>query len=251
MIALSLFILSAAIIIPVLFFAFKENPTCFDGKQNQGETAPDMGGPCEKLDPRFLKPVRVLWSRSMKIKPGLYTAVAFVDNPNLEAKAKDVPYRFSFYDSEGVKIGVRYGKTDIYPGKVFPVYEDSINTNEAEVAKTAFDFLKQPVWYKAREDKTAGLLVKEKTLKLSKRATVLEARLINTSIDDKENIYLVATLFDENGNAVAASQTYVPYILAGAEKKISFTWPKPMKNVVSNNISILIPLDVPHEGKTD
>src|SRR3989344_7429415 len=67
--------------IPAAIFLYKP-PTCFDGKQNQEETAVDKGGPCLLLDERTLVPHAVVWSRSFEVRDGTYSAVAYIENPN-------------------------------------------------------------------------------------------------------------------------------------------------------------------------
>ena len=49
---------------PVVYLIISIKPTCFDGKQNQGETAPDKSGPCLVLDERYITPYAVMWARS-------------------------------------------------------------------------------------------------------------------------------------------------------------------------------------------
>jgi len=209
----------------VLILWIHEPATCFDGKQNQGETAPDMGGPCKRLDPRFVEPVKILWVRPLRLRAGYYNAVAYVENPNTYAGAKQVPYKMSFFDEDGVLVKTVAGKTDLYPSSVFPVFEGGIDTGAREVTQARFDFLTEPNWERVGKLPMAGIKVQNQSLNKTRHALRLVARVKNTTIDDKADIYFVATLFDKNGTAIATSRTYVPYIRANKSKEITFTWP--------------------------
>ncbi len=232
-----------ALSMPFIFAALKENPTCFDGKQNQGETAPDLGGPCLKLDPKFVSPVKVLWSRALKLRPGMYNAVAMIENPNLNAMVKNIDYKMTFFDSKGVIVTERYGTTSIYPGEIFPIYEDSISTKFAEVSRVKFSFIENPIWIRADKYEKPKIVIKEKILGETLRGTRLETTLLNAGVKDVSDIYLVAVIYDSTGSALATSQSYLPYLLSGKESTLIFTWPLKFKNkAVSSIVYILTPV---------
>ena len=240
--AFGLILFVMASLLPVVLLMLQETPTCFDGKRNQGETAVDMGGPCKKLDPRFLEPVNITWVRAVKLRQGMYNAVALIENPNVDAIAPPVKYKMTFYDKRGVIVNVRYGETPIYADKLFPVYESFINTGFSEITRAEMQFLESPIWYKGSNDLTEGIIIKQKRLLSGNAKTRLETVLVNTSVEDKENIYLTAIISDKDNNVVAVSQSYLPYLLSGDEQKVAFTWPFMIKEVaVSPNIFITIP----------
>ena len=228
--ATGLLVILLAVLIPVILLWIHEPATCFDGKQNQGETAPDMGGPCKRLDPRFVEPVKILWVRPLRLRAGYYNAVAYIENPNTYAGAKQVSYKMSLFDKDGVLVKTVAGKTDIYPSTVFPVFNGGINTGERDVTQARFDFLTSPAWERVDKLPMTGLKVQTQNLTKTRHAIRLTARIKNTTIDDKADIYFVATLFDKNGTAIATSRTYVPYIRANKSKEITFTWPNTLSN---------------------
>ena len=59
----SIVILAIILIVglPAFLLLYKA-PTCFDGKQNQGEGGIDCGGPCVKLCPSAFLPPEVIWT---------------------------------------------------------------------------------------------------------------------------------------------------------------------------------------------
>src|SRR3989344_810264 len=140
--------------IPLLKFSYHA-PTCTDGVQNQGETAPDKGGPCPILDARALSPASILWSRSFTVRDGLYSSVAYVQNDNAQAGVRLVSYRFGLYDGKNVLIAERAGQMFIMPASVTPVYEFNINTGNRAVAHTYFEFSGPLVWERLKNEAAA------------------------------------------------------------------------------------------------
>ncbi len=242
--ALGLFLIVLGISIPSILILMHEPPTCFDGKQNQGETAVDMGGPCERLDPRYLEPLHVRWVRPLKLRDGFYNAVAYVQNTNVNAGAKDLSYRMRFYDEQGVLVATRVGKTDVYPSMIFPVFEGAIDSGKRELTRATFEFLGQPYWKRVDKAPMTNIKISGQRLNLTRHSVRLTAKAKNTSIDDKYDIHFIATLFDKKGTAIAVSHTYLAYLPADKEEEITFTWPKSIPGEAhSVDIIPLIPLD--------
>ena len=74
---------------------FYQRATCTDNIQNQNEEGVDCGGVCAKLC--VAPPVTALWSRAVRIAPGVYHAVALVKNPKSDALGIGLPYSFSLF----------------------------------------------------------------------------------------------------------------------------------------------------------
>ncbi|MBI4093972.1 hypothetical protein HY417_03335 [Candidatus Kaiserbacteria bacterium] len=208
-----------------------EAPTCSDGKQNQGETAIDKGGPCPLLDERTLGPGSVLWSRAFPVRGGLYSAVAYVENPNEGAGVRAVKYRFGLYDERNILVAERRGTTFIMPGGITPVFEGTIGTGNRTVARTYFEFTSRPVW--ERMENAAGVLVVgNKTMTTPELIPRLSARVRNVSVEPVLNPSFVAIVFDPAANAFVASATTLSRLAPGEEKEIAFTWPDPFTSTV-------------------
>ena len=71
------------LLIGVLYFMFKSDPTCFDGKRNQGEEEVDCGGPCrpcpEVIELASLEVGAPEWVHDIDNK---YDAIVKIKNPN-------------------------------------------------------------------------------------------------------------------------------------------------------------------------
>ncbi len=208
-----------------------ESPSCTDGKQNQGETGIDKGGPCPLLDERTLSPSSILWSRSFPVRGGLYSAVAYIENPNEGAGARKVTYRFGLYDERNVLVDERRGTTFIIPGGITPVFEGAIGTGNRTVARTYFEFTSAPVWERL-ENAGSVLVINNKNMSDVDSRPRLTARVKNTSVTPVLNPSFVAVVFDPAANAFAASATTLSRLAPNEEKEIVFTWPDPFSATV-------------------
>src|SRR3989338_1194931 len=202
-----------------------EPASCFDKEQNQGETAPDKGGPCLILDERALSPISVLWSRSFKIRDGYYTSVAYLQNANDNAGIRALKYKFGLYDSRNVLIAEREGTTFVMPAGITPIFESAIDTGNREVAHTYIEFTETPLWERA-SDPAAVITMNNKEISDITSAPRLEASVTNTSVAPLSDLSFIAAIFTTSGNAFAASKTTLSGLSAGEQEKIVFTWPE-------------------------
>ncbi|HET8581172.1 MAG TPA: hypothetical protein VFL98_01750 [Candidatus Paceibacterota bacterium] len=220
-----LFVIVVAAAVPVAR-ALYHAPTCSDGIQNEGETAPDLGGPCVALDPATLQSVSVEWARAFEVRQGEYGAIAYLLNPNHGAAVLAVPYTFSFYDANNVLVGERSGTTTIMAGATTPVYVGGISTGSRDIAHTFFKFT-APLSWVAATNPGAQLIVANTRAANTNAAPTITTDVTNTDVTDRDAITYVATAFDPAGNAIATSKTYVGQLAGGATKRLVFTWPDP------------------------
>jgi len=225
------FLFFAAIIgIPVAVLLY-DPPTCFDGKQNQGETAIDKGGTCPLLDERTLSPSSILWTRAFLVRGGLYSAVAYIENSNEGAGVQAVQYRFGLYDERNILVAERRGTTFIIPGGITPVFEGAIGTGNRSVARTYFEFTSRSVWERL-SNAASVLSVNNKNVIDVDSMPRLTARVKNTSVAAVLGSSFVAVVFDPAGNAFVASATTLPRLAPNEEKEIVFMWPDPFPATV-------------------
>ncbi len=215
---------------PLLYWYAGIQETCFDGIQNQGESAVDKGGPCQLLDERTLTPHAILWTRALQVRDGTYSVVAYVENPNENAGVMLAPYRFRLYDDRNVLVAERLGATYVMPGTITPFYEGAIDTGNRSVARAYLEFTAPLVWERLF-DATRPIVVATKDLTDPGSSPRLVARIQNTSVADLQDVQFVAVIFDTAGNAIEASSTVVPSLEDGDEKEIVFTWPDPFEYV--------------------
>ncbi|PIR82734.1 hypothetical protein COU20_00970 [Candidatus Kaiserbacteria bacterium CG10_big_fil_rev_8_21_14_0_10_59_10] len=221
--------------IPLLVWLYKP-PTCFDGRQNQGETAVDKGGPCAVLDERTLIPHSVQWSRAFPVRSGsisagAHNAVAYIENPNGEAAVMYAPYAFRLYDPNNVLVAEREGIAFIMPGSITPIFEAGIPTGGRSLTRTFFEFTAPLVWERAT-DMAREIAILGKQARDPSTAPRVTAIAENTSVADARNVQFVAVVFNPAGNAFAASETVLPLLAAGERRELVFTWPEAFREMV-------------------
>lgn len=227
---------------PLAYWYFSKPATCYDGIQNQGETKVDRGGPCPLLDIDALSPTGLLWTRSFKVRDGLYSSVAYIQNPNPNAGVRAVRYKFGLYDDRNVLVTERAGTTYVMPGSVTAVYEGGIETGSRTVAHTYFEFVETPRWERLF-DTSSVLSIRETAMSDTDTMPRLTAVVQNTSVSELRDIKLVAIVSDPAGNAFTASQTALPLLAPGQTERITFTWPAPF-NVTVGRVAV-VPLSPP------
>src|SRR3989338_1291289 len=218
------------IVIPIAKYIFQTR-TCTDGKQNQGETAPDKGGPCPILDERALSPSSILWSRSFSVRDGSYSSVAYVVNENANAGVRQVSYRFGLYDESSVPVAERVGKMFVMPLSITPAYEMKIDTGNRKVSHTYFEFTEPLIWERLKSG-AAVISISNKEITDIGSSPRLEAIAENVSIAPVLDLSFVTVIFDSTGNARATSMTSLARLDAGEKQKIVFTWPNPFTSSV-------------------
>jgi hypothetical protein len=227
---------------PIAFKILTIPSTCHDGKEDQGETSVDRGGPCLLLDDTYLQPHAILWARSFQVRDGSYNAVAYIQNPNKSAGVVAANYQFALYDSQNVLIADRTGTTYIMPGGVTPVFTAGIDTGNRIVAHTYFTLTDPSLTWERMINPTAPISVTGKLISTTDTVPQLAATAGNSSVSDIKNISFVAVVYDTSGNAINASATLVSDLPAGATTPIGFTWPNPFSaSVGSEDVIPLMP----------
>ncbi|MEN9621691.1 MAG: hypothetical protein RLZZ67_125 [Candidatus Parcubacteria bacterium] len=206
------------------FFLFYKAPTCSDGKQNGGERGVDCGGKCARLCPADFTSTRVLWSHSMKILPGIYNSLTYIQNPNQAVEIKSLDYSIKLYDIEGILIAERKGSTFVPAGQKFVVFQGGIKTGERTPVKTTFEFTAEPLWRPGNV--LSKLRVLNSELEQSNSPKV-EVKIQNDAVDQSfSNIDAYVILYDKDDNRVAFSKTVIEQIGATEVQSLYFTWPE-------------------------
>ncbi len=206
------------------FFIFYKAPTCFDGVQNGGETGIDCGGGCVKLCPADFAPPRVLWSYAVQVLPGVYNALAYVQNPNPSVQASSLPYDMRIYDDQGLLIAERTGSAFIPAGQKFAVFEGGIDAGRRVPARTTFEFTSLPNWTPGAMSSKLHTDSVDLVQGPSPKAEVV---VRNESAGSSfSNIDTFIILYDKDDNRVSFSKTVIDSIAAGGTVIKTFTWPQ-------------------------
>lgn len=230
----------AGVLMLVVFFltyqaAFNQAPTCFDGAQNGDEKGTDCGGSCTLLCTNESRAPVVLWARVFKAGPQIYTAAAYVQNPNIGAGAHKVGYTFQLFDAKNILLIERQGTLDIPPVQTVPFIDPNINVGNRMPVKAIFAFTAEPVWQK----QGAVPSLRTGNQYLAADGSLLSATINNDSAFDAKNVTVAAVLFDASGTARAASRSLIPTITRRGSQNVTFTWSGGVPAIVRAEITVL------------
>lgn len=218
---------------------FYQKGDCFDAIMNEGETGVDCGGVCVRICALSVMPPAIAWADSFKIADGQYNAVAYIENKNATAGTPVLAYTFQLFDGATL-VAERKGQTALPPNSIYPIFEGRIFTDGKPVTNTKLTLEPVALWVPTQvgreQFRTSNLNLTGADVKPR-----LGVNIENTELTKADNVEVVATLFNEAGKAVTASQTFIETLEGRSTKDIVFTWPSPIAKTVR---SCSIPSDV-------
>ena len=221
---LSLVVAVVFVAVGFLLWTYWPVPSCFDGRQNAGEAGVDCGGSCARVCQNQAVPLKILWSRVFEVTAGVYTAVAMVENANLEAGVVVLPYSFRLMDESNLLVTFRQGETYANPGEKFIIVEGGIGTGEGRPARAFLEFGPH-AWQ--RPPAEAPLLEAPSKILTNERPARLTVTVANRSIIDLPKVEVAAILSDPAGNVLGSGTTFVENLRREAERQAYFAWPEP------------------------
>lgn len=224
----------------VYFMNFYQPANCFDLMMNGDETGIDCGGGCVQICAADVLPPRVVWAESFKVATGQYNSVAYVENLNQTAATPELNYTFQLLNN-GIVVAERTGTTVLPPNSVYPIFEGRVFTDSREdVTETRIVLQEANLWLPASVGRDQFRSVDIELSGADSRPR-LDVEIENTNLVAAEDIEVVATVINDAGEPVTASQTFIERIEPRSTEDIVFTWPNPIAKTVR---SCIIPTDV-------
>ena len=214
------------IFIPYIFRSYKK-PTCFDQRKNQGELGIDCGGPCAvRCDLQIIK-LKILWSKSFEIVNGVYSAVALIENPNINIRTDNLAYIFRLKDKSGGILSEITGRTFIPNLRTLAIFESGFRTDK-EPATADFEFIEGALW-KHDETRPADIAVRSKVFSKLDNSPRLDVKVENKSFQNIEKLEIIAIIYNSSKEAIGASRTFIDDFKRDGVEDIVFTWPQSFK----------------------
>ena len=215
----------------VFFSTFYKAPTCSDGVKNGNELGVDCGGSCQFLcTADALTPV-ILWSKIFNISGDVYSAVAYVENPNISSKNDNASYTFRIFDENNHLITVREGKTTIPKNQKFAIFETGFILKNTKPKSADFAFNSFSQWKKDTQSKP-NLSISYEPIIVSSAGSRIDGTISNNSFINVGRVEIDAFILDSNENVVASSQTFLDSLAQKSSQPFVFTWPKTFDNPV-------------------
>jgi len=223
------------------FVWFYTPDSCFDLMQNGNERGVDCGGNCVRICAFEVMPPELVWADSFEITPGQYNTVAYVENKNQYAATPELRYTLELLTADGRVIAERSGSTILPPNSIYPIFEGRIFTEIDEpVTDTRLTMEPSELWLPASVGRGQFKALDINLQSVDARPR-LDVRMENTELTGAENVQVVATIFNDAGQPLQASQTFMEEIPARSVRDITFTWPQSIAKTVR---SCTVPTDV-------
>lgn len=224
LILLVLVAVAALVAVGTLIATLYQAPSCADGKRNQDETGVDCGGSCKLLCTDSQTAPVVSFVRELPQNSGRLDVIAYVENPNAFAAAKDVRYEIEFLGENGTTLGTKTGTIDLPPAASVPIYIPNAFADALSVRQTFLSFERESIRWYTPEEELEPFGVDAIQVAGTEDAPRVTATITNPSTDSSRNVKVVATLFDEEGVVFAASQTVIASLAGRGEASVVFTW---------------------------
>ena len=221
------------------YFILREQPSCSNGTQDGAEEGRDCGGSCRYLCDGTLALPITHFARAVPVGPGQVGAVAYLENRNPNAGARDVPYVLKAYDANGLLVGEKHGAAYLPPRKVFALFEGRMETGDRVPVRATFDWKEEPRFERMSEEPLID--IRNKRFETVPEGSRLDALLYNASLSNIRGIDVTALLFDGQGNVYAASATKVNELPNQSTAAISFTWPHTLREPARIEVLYTVP----------
>ena len=204
----------------------KPAPTCFDNKQNQGETGIDCGGPCSPCEIKTLAPIEASWIKYFSADNQTVIA-AEIKNSNPNWAAISFSYTFDVYGKDGVKIKNFTKNSFIYAGEikylVEPVEIDFKNIYDVKISFSNIN------WESAEKFPKPDIKTREIKTEAADQdvfGVIVNGFITNNNAFSLSKIRISGFLSNQSAIQIGASKTELEDIKAFEERAFKLNFPK-------------------------
>lgn len=220
--------LAVLVLIGFYFYAKSQQPTCFDGKQNQGEEGIDCGGPCAiSCEVKELLPIRTETFPVITYPDKSFDLLGVVENPNRGWVLRNALAVFYLYDQfNRLQDKITAGKISILPREVRYVTVLNLNKLDYPVGKVELKIeydLTQ--WQKTSLDFLPVSLINQQI-----KDNTFFAEISNPTGETFRNLELIIRFFDQENNLVGITRSIIQEVKPFETMPISLTLP-PADNI--------------------
>ncbi len=215
-----------ALVALTLVATLYEAPSCADGKQNQDERGTDCGGSCRYLCIADVRQPSVRFVRYLTNVPGRVDAIAYIDNPNTREAVDDARFTVTLYGEHG-EIASKEGSVDLPPSSTVPVFIPGVAKGDAVPERAFLAFAEDSLKWFRMDPENLPLTVVGTKIEETADGSRITATIRNAGVTAQYRVNVIATVFDAENNAIAASAT-VADVPSGGETPLVFTWNTPL-----------------------
>lgn len=222
-IILGLVVLFAIPFFTWIFLLIYKEPGCFDNLQNGGETGVDCGGVCQKICTQNAQSPEVVWFQTFPESKETVTGVALLENKNREAEARNLPYTFSIFN-KGIELDTKEGTVFLAPEKRTPVIVKGLNFGVSEIDHVSFQLGEPEGWFKVDTEERMIEISNERVENTRGNVKIFATITNNSFTETYKEIPFVVLAYNQEGNVIGYSTTFLESITPQAREEIFLTW---------------------------
>jgi hypothetical protein len=213
------------LIIWVIYALFiKAAPSCFDGKQDQGEQGIDCGGPCAAVCTSSAQPIAVISVQAFASGNSRDTFLAQIANRNSDLAAQSFDYAFNLYDASDTLLQSIPGQSFLYGKEIKYILlpNQSVPSNLDHITFTTANL----DWVATSTFGPAPQLVAGNVMTVIGSSTLsANGAVTNNDTAAFNNVLIIALFNNAQGSAVGSSQTELDSIAPGQTQTFSIIYP--------------------------
>lgn len=209
------------------FAVIYDAPSCSDSKMNDDERGVDCGGSaCTYLCTADVEGVSVRFVRILTPQAGRTDVIAYIDNRDRTAAVKGARAVLELYGADQALLGTKSLIVDIPEGATVPLYVPDVYRGPGTVVQAFLTLDDASLkWFTPSKDYEVPTV---RTVEIAESELPrIRATLYNDSAFPVYDVAPVATVFDAEGNAIAASKSVVTYLGGQSSATVLFTWNTP------------------------
>lgn len=220
----------------IYFIKFKPAPSCFDNRQNGGETGVDCGGSCISCEIKNLKPLSIE-TINLFANDRVYSASAKVKNPNSDFSASSFDYVVNFYDKNGDILQSIKNSSFVYPNEAKPIIEAGIKITNGIPNKAEIKIDNQSVvWEKPENFFRPNYDLKNVSTTIENGRVIINGDITNKDNFTISKVIADVILVDKSGKEIGASKYEIKNL--GNFATAFFKMTIPLNNDQINSINL-------------
>lgn len=221
------FLALLAVLGALIYYVFiRPEPGCFNGREDTGEEGVDCGGVCAAACiPEGLLPLEMLGEpRIFRSSPALVGILVRIQNPNLDAAARNLNYRIDLYDTAGAVIASRSGNSFVYAGEIRYIADFVSVANQGEVSRATMTAESRD-WLPAARYPAPQISIQERRTEVRDDSVVASGRFLNQDAADFPRAEVIAVFYSNFGLPVGVSRTEVENVKIGESRTFTLFHP--------------------------
>lgn len=229
---LYVFIIFSIIFLILGFYFYKKYqnskivaPSCSDSIMNQNEGGIDCEGACIKICREHMTEIKVLFTKAVQTNTNTYDLVSMIENSNRGKSPGLVNYIFKVYNKSGSLVATSTGRIYIDDAIKIPIIAPNISLpeqyNDLTTTLELDSYDMYPSVPYVESVKVAGY-------SFDNTKTKLIVDLINSTLENSNDIQVKALIANGSGDIMAVGQTSVSSVYSKEKKQAIITWPSPI-----------------------